>query len=242
LNNPNEMCVRLEGGAATTALLYSSAGPGVGATYILAHGAGAGQGSRFIVAFGYALSALGLDVVTFNFPFTEQHRRIPDRAPVLEACYRAVIETVRADVASARSMLVIGGKSMGGRMATHVAAADGQLTLAGLVLLGYPLHPPGRPHQRRDKHLGSIGRPMLFVQGSRDAFGTPDELAPIVATLHPTPALHVVENGDHSFTVPRKNPTGQAAVIVDVQRTIVDWIRGLKATTTGAPATEARPR
>ena len=227
MNSPNEMRVSLKGGAATTALLYPSAEPGVGATYVLAHGAGAGQGSRFLVAFGHALSALGLDVVTFNFPFTEQHRRIPDRAPVLEACYRAVIDTVRAEVASARSRLVIGGKSMGGRMATHVAAADDQLRLAGLVLLGYPLHPPGKPHQRRDRHLPSIGRPMLLVQGSRDAFGTPSELAPIVATLVPTPTLHVVANGDHSFTVPRTNPIGQAAVIEDVQRTIVDWIRCL---------------
>ena len=229
MNGPNEMRVPLKGGAATTALLYPCAEPGVGATYVLAHGAGAGQGSRFIVAFGQALSALGLDVVSFNFPFTEQHRRIPDRAPVLEACYRAVIDTVRAEVASARSRLVIGGKSMGGRMATHVAAADHQIALAGLVLLGYPLHPPGKPHERRDKHLPSIGRPMLFVQGSRDAFGTPDELAPIVATLHPTPTLHVVANGDHSFAVPRRNPVGQAAVIEDVQRAIVDWICGLKS-------------
>ena len=229
MNNPNEMRVPLEGGAPTTALLYPSAEPGVGATYILAHGAGAGQRSQFIVDFGRALSALGLDVVTFNFPFTEQHRRIPDRTPVLEHCYRAVIDTVRAEVASARSTLVIGGKSMGGRIATHVAAVDRQPTLAGLVLLGYPLHPPRKPHQRRDKHLPSIGRPMLFVQGSRDAFGTPDELAPIVATLHPTPTLHVVANGDHSFTVPRKNPIEQAAVFVDVQRTMVDWIRGLRS-------------
>jgi len=228
LNDPHEMRVPLEGGAATTALLYPSAEPGVGATYILAHGAGAGQRSQFIVDFGRALSALGLDVVTFNFPFTEQHRRIPDRTPVLEHCYRKVIDTVRAEIASARSTLVIGGKSMGGRMATHVAAADRQRTLAGLVLLGYPLHPPGKPHQRRDTHLPSIGRPILFVQGSRDAFGTPDELAPIVATLHPTPTLHVVANGDHSFKVPKQNPMAQAAVYVDVQRAIVNWVAALK--------------
>ena len=223
------MRVTLEGGAATTALLYPAADPGIGATFILAHGAGAGQRSRFIVDFGQALSALGLDVATFNFPFTEQHRRIPDRAPVLERCYRSVIDAIRAEITSARSTLVIGGKSLGGRMATHVAAANREDDLAGLVLLGYPLHPPGKPHQRRDAHLGAIGRPMLFVQGSRDAFGTPDELAPIVASLHPTPALHVVANGDHSFAVPRRNPVGQSAVFADVQQAIIGWIRDLMA-------------
>jgi predicted alpha/beta-hydrolase family hydrolase len=230
LIDPTPMRVRLEGGAATTALLYPAADPVVGATFILAHGAGAGQQSRFIVDSGRALSAMGLDVVTFNFLFTEQRRRIPDRAPVLEGCYRSVIDLVRADVPSARSTLVIGGKSMGGRMATHVAAADRDSALAGLVLLGYPLHPPGKPHQRRDAHLSAIGRPMLFVQGSRDGFGTPDELAPIVASLHPAPVLHVVSNGDHSFAVPRRNPVGQAAVFADVQEAIVNWIRGLALT------------
>ena len=125
-----------------------------------------------MVEFAQALSALGLDVVTFNFLYTEQKRRIPDRAPVLEDCYRAVIDAVRARLDSATRALFIGGKSMGGRIATQVAAADPQLPIAGLVLLGYPLHPPGQPHKLRDAHLPLVGRPMLFVQGSRDAFGT----------------------------------------------------------------------
>src|SRR5438045_249528 len=123
LKNPSELTVRLNGGtgAATTALVYPAAEPGVGAALILAHGAGAGQRTTFMVDFARAVSALGADVITFNFPYTEQHRRIPDRAPVLEACYLAVIDTVRAQVAGARP-LFIGGKSMGGRIATQVAA------------------------------------------------------------------------------------------------------------------------
>src|SRR6185436_11757172 len=124
-------------------------------------------------------------------------RKIPDRAPALEACYRSVIDAVYANVDNARRAIFIGGKSMGGRIATQVAAADPQLAIAGLVLLGYPLHPPGKPAERRDKHLPAIGRPMLFVQGTRDAFGTPTELAPIVSALEPAPTLHVVANGDH---------------------------------------------
>jgi len=219
-----ELKVGLETGAATTALVYRASGGEAAAALVLAHGAGAGQRAAFMVEFARALSARGLDLVTFNFPYTEQGRRIPDRAPVLESCYRAVIEAVRAELESARHALYIGGKSMGGRIATQVAAADSALPVAGLVLLGYPLHPPGKPTERRDKHLPSVGRRMLFVQGSRDAFGTPDELAPVISTLQPAATLHVVQQGDHSFKLSRKDPAAQSAVHAEVQRTIEAWI------------------
>ena len=88
---------------------------------------------------------------------------------------------------------------MGGRIATQVAAGDPSLPLTGLVLLGYPLHPPGKLTERRDKHLPAIGRPMLFVQGARDAFGTPSQLTPIVSALQPASTIRVVDDGDHSF-------------------------------------------
>ena len=232
--NPSELTVRLGTGSATTALIYQGvrhrghsatvADAPAPAALILGHGAGAGQRSAFLIDFAHALSALGLDVVTFNFLYTEQGRRIPDRAPALEACYRAAIEAVRASVVSARHALFIGGKSMGGRIATQLAAADPQLGLAGLVLLGYPLHPPGKPEQRRDKHLPTIARPMLFVQGTRDAFGTPDELAPILSTLRPAPVVHVVTTGDHSFKLPGKDPAAQAEVYADAQRAILRFV------------------
>jgi predicted alpha/beta-hydrolase family hydrolase len=232
LKSPSELTVRLETGATTTALVYAAAGADVapaGAALILAHGAGAGQRSTFMVDFSRALCALGVDIITFNFFYTEQRRRIPDRTPALELCYRAVIDTAHAEVESARQCLVIGGKSMGGRIATQVAAADRQLRVAGLVLLGYPLHPPGKPAERRDKHLPAVMRPMLFVQGSRDAFGTPEELAPLVTTLQPAPALHVVAGGDHSFKLSRKDPAAQAAAYTNVQHVIVSWIKRLNA-------------
>jgi predicted alpha/beta-hydrolase family hydrolase len=230
LKPPNELRVPLQAGAATTALVYTAeeaAAVAPAAALILGHGAGAGQRSTFMVDFARGLSALGIDVVTFNFLYTEQGRRIPDRAPALEACYRAVIDQARASVDSARRSLFIGGKSMGGRIATQVAAADPALPLAGLVLLGYPLHPPGKPADRRDKHLPAIGRPMLFVQGSRDAFGRPDELAPIVNALQPAPTLHVAAQGDHSFKLARKDPAAQAAMYRDLQCVIADWIHSV---------------
>jgi predicted alpha/beta-hydrolase family hydrolase len=242
LVNPSELAVRVADAGDTTALVYAATGSPA-ATLILGHGAGAGQRSAFMVDFSRALATLGpvgVDVVTFNFLYTEQRRRIPDRAPALEACYRAVMTAVRDRIGSARRALFIGGKSMGGRIASQVAAADPDApdnpdnSIRGLVLLGYPLHPPGRPDQRRDKHLPAIGRPMLVVQGSRDTFGLPAELAPVLDPLTPKPTLHVVAGGDHSFKLSRKDPLAQAALYDDVQRTIIEWIASVVKT--AAPA------
>lgn len=243
MKSPSELRVPLETGGGTTALAYAAADPALGATLVLGHGAGAGQRSAFMAATARALAARGVHVVTFNFLYAEQRRRIPDRAPVLEACFRAVIDTMlgtgfpeshgelsppAAPPASGR--LFIGGKSMGGRIATQLAAADPGLPLAGIVLLGYPLHPPGRPDERRDRHLPSVGRPMLFVQGSRDAFGTPAELEPVLAAIGSTATLHVVPGGDHSFRLPRRDAAAQAAADDDVHRSVAEWIAGVTRT------------
>ena len=220
-----ELPVGVNGGERVTALVYAAADPRLEATLILAHGAGAGQHSAFMTSFATALAELGVDAVTFNFLYTERRRRIPDRKPALEACYLAVIQAVRGELGGA---LFIGGKSMGGRIATHVAAEGLAEPPRGIVLLGYPLHPPGRPQQRRDAHLPDVACPMLFVQGSRDAFGTPAEIQPVLPTLDRPATLHVVEGGDHSFKVGNgKRP--QDEVYLDVQRVIVKWLRGIIA-------------
>jgi hypothetical protein len=231
LKSPSELRIHVPPDAVTTAFVYSAGSDRAGATLMLAHGAGAGQHSAFITGFARAIAALGVDVVTFNFLYTEQRRRLPDRAPRLEECYRAAIAAVREQVDTARRALFIGGKSMGGRIATQVAAADrnDDERIAGLVLLGYPLHPPGRPEHRRDAHLAAVKRPMLFVQGERDTFGTPAELEPVLATLAPQPTLHVVAGGDHSLKLSRRDGAAQAAVYDAVQRTIVEWITTLNS-------------
>jgi predicted alpha/beta-hydrolase family hydrolase len=217
-----ELSVRVDD-AQVTALLYRAAEPRLEAALVLAHGAGAGQLSAFMTSFATALAELGVDVVTFNFLYTERRRRIPDRKAALEACYLAVIAAVRGELDGA---LFIGGKSMGGRIATHVAAERLGAPPRGIVLLGYPLHPPGRPQERRDAHLPDVPCPMLFVQGSRDAFGTPSEIEPVLPTLDRPATLHVVEGGDHSFKVSNgRRP--QEDVYLEVQRAIVNWLRGL---------------
>jgi uncharacterized protein len=225
---PREIPVLLESGGRTTALLYSakrSIEPA--ATLILAHGAGSDQRHPFLVSVARALStaARSVDVITFNFLYTEQGRRVPDRMPQLVVCYRGVIAAARDHISSARERLFIGGKSMGGRAATHVAAEDPDLPIKGIVLLGYPLHPPGRPDQLRDAHLPAVRRPMLFIQGSRDAFGTPTELNPILERLSPQPTLQIVEGGDHSFKIAGAGAKEkQAEVHATIETAIVEWI------------------
>jgi len=196
-----------------------------GITLILGHGAGAGQNSSFMVSFATALAARGIDTVTFNFLYMEQGRRLPDPKDKLEACYRAVIAAI-GQRKSGR--LAIGGKSMGGRIATQVAAA-GAPEVAGLVLLGYPLHPPGKKDQLRAKHLVQIKAPMLFVQGSRDVFGTPPELQPIIRKLPAAAELFEVAGGDHSFKVLKRDGGSQEETYRAIQDRIEAWLRATLA-------------
>jgi predicted alpha/beta-hydrolase family hydrolase len=195
----------------------------VGALLVLAHGAGAGQRHPFMVGMARVLSARGIDVATFDFPYMRQQRKIPDRAPVLEASYRDVVAAAMEHQPVRGRRLFIGGKSMGGRMATHLAA-QGVQPLSGVVTLGYPLHPPGKPQQLRAGHLPAITVPVLMVQGERDTFGTPAELAPVIETMRAPVTLHVVEGGDHSLAV---RAQGKDAALAGVADVIAAWISGL---------------
>ena len=221
---PDQLRVEIGEGMRTSALAYRAADRSANATLVLAHGAGAGQQSAFITGFARGLADRGIDVLTFNFLYTEQRRRVPDRTEKLEACYRAAIATARDHFD--RPSVFIGGKSMGGRIATHLAAAEdaGALGIGGGVLLGYPLHPPGKPDQLRAAHLSRIHVPMLFVQGERDAFGTPDELRPVLAGLAATVTLHVVEKGDHSLA-PSRRAQSIAETYISLQDLIASWLR-----------------
>ncbi|HYI05059.1 MAG TPA: alpha/beta fold hydrolase [Reyranella sp.] len=197
----------------------------IGALLVLAHGAGAGQRHPFMVSMAGALAARGVDVATFDFPYMQQQRRIPDRAPVLEASYRDVVAAAMEHEPVRGRRLFIGGKSMGGRMATHLAA-QGVQPLSGVVTLGYPLHPPGKPQQLRAGHLPAITAPVLMVQGERDTFGTPTELAPVIATMRATVTLHVVAGGDHSLAVRGKGKDAALPAVADI---IAEWIRQTEA-------------
>lgn len=221
---PEQLRVDINEYQSVTANLYpASARDRARITLILGHGAGGGQTNAFMVSFATELASRGIDAVTFNFFYAEHRRGAPDPNDKLEACYRAVIETVRKHKKLARNRLAIGGKSMGGRIASQIAAA-GIGDLAGLVFLGYPLHPPGKPEKLRSKHLPLITSPMLFVQGSRDAFGTAGELRPIVKKLSGA-TLYLVEGGDHSLKVPKSAGVTQKDVYKAVQDEIARWLK-----------------
>jgi len=172
--------------------------PGADAVLVLAHGAGSGMRTPFMAGFAEEIGSLGVATLRFEFPYMQAGRRAPDRPQVLLDSWReAFAEGV--DGAAGRPVFA-GGKSMGGRIAS-MAAAEG-MPAAGLVFLGYPLHPPGRPEKIRDAHLPDVPVPMLFLQGSRDAFARPDLLAAVIARLGPRAEYVEVAGGDHSFRVP----------------------------------------
>jgi predicted alpha/beta-hydrolase family hydrolase len=222
---PEKLNVSVSEHESVTALLYSAARRDRARIIVLlGHGAGANQLSGFMRMFASGLAARGFDAMTFNFLYSERGRRIPDPKAKLESCYRAVIEAARGHKRLKANRLVIGGKSMGGRIASQVAAA-GADDIAALVFLGYPLHPPGKPEQLRAEHLQNIRAPMLFVQGSRDAFGTPDELRTVIKKFRLPATLYEVEGGDHSFKVPKSAPVPQQQVYEAVMDETVRWLQ-----------------
>ncbi|UEL30144.1 alpha/beta family hydrolase [Pseudarthrobacter sp. L1SW] len=167
------------------------------ATVVVAHGAGAGMEHPFLRGFTDALNSLGLATLRFNFPYREAGRKFPDRPPVAIATWRAAMGAAAEHGDTGTPWAA--GKSFGGRMAS-MAVAEG-MEAAGLVYLGYPLHPPGKPDKVRDEHLYGITSPMLFLQGSRDTFATPGILEDVVRRIGPSAVLQWVEGGDHSFAV-----------------------------------------
>jgi predicted alpha/beta-hydrolase family hydrolase len=191
------------GGLPHAARLYSAHRATTrGVLLVLAHGAGAGQSHPFMVRYAQGLAERGIDVVTFDFPYIEAGRRAPDRAPVLEDAFRRLVLAVAERHNLQPGRLFIGGKSMGGRIATHVAAASDLWPaqappLAGVVVFGYPLNPPGGPSKRspdRVSHLARITVPVLIVQGTRDTFGGPDA----IRNAMPNATIHPVAGADHS--------------------------------------------
>ena len=191
---------------------------------VLGHGAGGNRHTPFLVRMAEAVAASGRGAVLYNFPYTEAGRRIPDAPELLEATTRAVGEQARLRRAQ---RVVHGGKSMGGRIASqlvaHGAPAD------ALVFLGYPLHPPGRPQTLRDRHLPRIAAPMLFLQGTRDAFARWDLIEGVYQRLGEKATLHRLEGADHSFGVLKRSGRSAAEVERELIEAMLGWLgqRGL---------------
>jgi predicted alpha/beta-hydrolase family hydrolase len=191
---------------------------GARSTIVVAHGAGAGMDHPFLTGFTRAMNDEGVATLRFNFPYIERGSRSPDRAPVAIAAWRAAFETARerANGSGAAEPIWASGKSFGGRMAS-MAVAEG-MPAAGLVFLGYPLHAPGKPERVRDEHLYGIEVPMLFLQGTRDPFATPDVLQRVIDRLGDRATLHPIEGGGHSFEVkgPKRDPRDVASDLAPI--------------------------
>lgn len=207
-----------------------AAGVTLPAWLVLAHGAGGTRESPFMVALAAALVATGVGVTLFNFPYSEAGRRMPDREPLLLATWDAVVRAVQAETPPGTT-LVCGGKSMGGRMA-GLAAARG-LPAQGVVYLGFPLCPPRKrgaagaaddPCAARIAPLVGVPVPQLFVQGSRDPFGSGDDLRPHLARMR-NARLHTVSGGDHSLERPGHDGVPLADTLADVAQSVVRWLR-----------------
>ena len=222
---PTTLQVEVTETDAVTAFLYPAAKKNrIGITLILGHGAGANQSSGFMRLFANGLAERGLDVMTFNFVYSERGRGAPDPKAKLEACYERVIDAAAKQKKLTGNKIAVGGKSMGGRIGSQVAAA-GASSISALVFLGYPLHPPGNLEKMRDAHLPEIKAPMLFLQGSRDAFGTTDELRAVIKK-HKLPAtLFEIEGGDHSFKVPKSVGPTQEQVYELAMDEIARWLQ-----------------
>ncbi len=207
---------------------FEAAEGGAARWLVLAHGAGAGQDSPFMVTFARALAARGVQVVTFDFPYMHARRRVPDTNATLESCWRAVAAAVREMAGS--SVMCIGGKSMGGRIASQVAAgaAGERVDADGLVFLGYPLHPPGRTDRPRVGHWPDVQLPALFVQGTRDAFGTVEEVRANLSRFAGSARLLPIEGGDHSFKVPARAGRTQDELFSSIQDAVAAWIAAIR--------------
>lgn len=215
--------IPIGGGASVSAIVAHPTSHAASPTVvILAHGAGNDMNNPFLSAVHEGLAARGFVCVKFNFPYTEAHRRAPDRAPVLEDCYRHVIAALRSDQRLAPGRVVIGGKSMGGRMASHLAAQGEDV--AGLLFLGYPLHPPGKEEQLRVAHLPKIHVPMLFFAGTRDPLCRLDLLQHTLTQLRAPAELHVIDGGDHSFNVPKRMKRTARDVWDEIIRVSGEWL------------------
>jgi predicted alpha/beta-hydrolase family hydrolase len=187
---------------------------------VLGHGAGGNRQTPMLVSLAEAIAASGRAALLYNFPYAEARSRRPDPPAVLEAATRAAA-TLALEATGARR-IVHGGRSMGGRIASQVVAQGERAD--GLVFLAYPLHPPGQLDKRREAHLPQIRVPMLFVQGTRDAFARADLLDALLARLGPAAELHRVEHADHSFGVLKRSGRTPADVLAEVRTTLLGWL------------------
>jgi predicted alpha/beta-hydrolase family hydrolase len=217
---PISLTIALASGGITSGLLQTPVSPK--ACYVFAHGAGAGMNHAFMEAIAEGLAERGIASLRFNFPFMEQSSKRPDSPAVAHAAIRAAVAE------AARRMpdvpLFAGGKSYGGRMSTQAQAAEPLPGLKGIVLVGFPLHPAGKPSTERAAHLNNVKLPMLFLQGTRDALADQDLITQTTTSLGKKATLHIVEGADHAFHVLVRSGRTDAQVREELLGTMAAWM------------------
>jgi uncharacterized protein len=197
--------------------------PGARACFVLAHGAGAGMTHPFLARVAGALAERGIATLRYQFPYMEQGSKRPDAPKVAQAAVRAaVIEAARLAPGVA---LFAGGKSFGGRMTSQAQAVAPLPGVRGLIFLGFPLHPPGKPSDERAKHLFEVDIPMLFLQGTRDEFARLELLQPLVRQLGSRAALKLFAEADHSFHVPARMGRNDSQVRAELLDVLAEWVK-----------------
>jgi predicted alpha/beta-hydrolase family hydrolase len=202
------------GEGAVTAIASEPEKPGR-ATFLYTPGAGSNVHDPFGKQLCRALATHGVRAIRFQFPYQEAGRRSPGRPAILEDTWRAAIDQLAGEVT------VVGGRSMGGRIASQVVEEG--TAVAGLALFAYPLHPPGKPERRRDEHLAAITVPTLFCSGTRDAFASPEELTE-AADLIADSTVHHLESADHGFNAPKSSGRDREEVYAEATTTFVEWL------------------
>jgi predicted alpha/beta-hydrolase family hydrolase len=211
-----------------TTAVYAGPKRGVDRAVLLAHGAGADLEAPALVAVADALAARGIPSLRFNYPYRDAGKKAPDRPAVLLAATRAAAADLAKRTKLDPKRLVVGGRSMGGRYCSLVVAdADDPLPALGLLLLGYPLHPAGKPDQPRVEHLGRIRVPTMFVSGTRDALGAKPALRRAARRVKGPVAWHWIETGDHSFKPLKSSGLSYDDVLRDLADASADWVASL---------------
>jgi uncharacterized protein len=223
---PDAQAIRIavDGDTTVSALIERPDAPSAG--YVLAHGAGAGMTHPFMARAAVALAARGIATLRYQFPYMERGSKRPDPPKVAHAAVRAAV--AEAARALPGVPLLAGGKSFGGRMTSQAQASAPLPGVAGLVFLGFPLHPAGKPSIERAEHLAAIRIPMLFVQGTRDEMADVSLIESTVGALGSRATLHWVQDGDHSFRVPARSGRDPQQVLDGVFDAIERWVGRLE--------------
>ncbi|MDP9204847.1 MAG: dienelactone hydrolase family protein [Gemmatimonadota bacterium] len=219
------------GGEQTTAVFEPATSAEQGIVFVCAHGAGGSMNDRGMLQTANALRSRGIGVVRFNFLYKEKGSGRPDPMPRLKECVAAVVARTRDEVQP--RLLIIGGRSMGGRAASMLAADAFECD--GLLLLAYPLHPAGHSEKLRDAHLPAIRIPVLCFNGTRDALCRRDLMEAALKTVKTTWVMHWVEGADHSFHVLKSSGRTDSEVLIEIANAAEAWAAHLKAGAASVP-------